>query len=156
MNNVQRIDNYLEFVPQKGDIAVGDVGGYGHVCICLGEGNINYFKSLDQNWIPQTLTEQNHNYLDMGKLVFLRPNNQSNLVDEQPAPSEQSTKFKIGDRVVFSSYYTSSTDDINQAYIAKQWITGTITNINKGSRNPYLIDNGRCWINDGDVRGYAE
>ena len=46
MDNVERIDNYLEFVPQKGDIAVGDVGGYGHVCICLGEGNTTYFKSL--------------------------------------------------------------------------------------------------------------
>ena len=82
MNNVERIDNYLEFVPQKGDIAVGDVGGYGHVCICLGEGNTTYFKSLDQNWKPQQLTEEKHNYLDMGKLVFLRPKNQTNIQEE--------------------------------------------------------------------------
>lgn len=82
MNNVERIDNYLEFVPQKGDIAVGDVGGYGHVCICLGEGDKTYFKSLDQNWKPQQLTEEKHNYLDMGKLVFLRPKNQTNIQEE--------------------------------------------------------------------------
>lgn len=82
MDNVERIDNYLEFVPQKGDIAVGDVGGYGHVCICLGEGNTTYFKSLDQNWKPQQLTEEKHNYLDMGKLVFLRPKNQTNIQEE--------------------------------------------------------------------------
>lgn len=89
MNNVERIDNYLEFVPQKGDIAVGDVGGYGHVCICLGEGDTTYFKSLDQNWKPQQLTEEKHNYLDMGKLVFLRPKNQKNIIEE----SSQGTKL---------------------------------------------------------------
>ena len=82
MDNVERIDNYPEFVPQKGDIAVGDIGGYGHVCICLGEGDKTYFKSLDQNWKPQQLTEEKHNYLDMGKLVFLRPKNQTNIQEE--------------------------------------------------------------------------
>ncbi len=151
MNNVKRIDNYLEFVPQKGDIAVGDIGEYGHVAICLGEGNINYFKSIEQNWVPQTLTEQTHNYLDMGNLVFLRPNNQSNIVYEEPK-----TKFKIGDKVVFSSYYMASTDPFEKAYIPRKWLKGKITRINFGSRNPYLIDNGRCWINDGDIRGYAK
>lgn len=82
MDNVERIDNYPEFVPQKGDIAVGNIGGYGHVCICLGEGDKTYFKSLDQNWKPQQLTEEKHNYLDMGKLVFLRPKNQTNIQEE--------------------------------------------------------------------------
>lgn len=89
MDNVERIDNYPEFVPQKGDIAVGDIGGYGHVCICLGEGDKTYFKSLDQNWKPQQLTEEKHNYLDMGKLVFLRPKNQKNIIEE----SSQGTKL---------------------------------------------------------------
>lgn len=89
MDNVERIDNYPEFVPQKGDIAVGDIGGYGHVCICLGEGDKKYFKSLDQNWKPQQLTEEKHNYLDMGKLVFLRPKNQKNIIEE----SSQGTKL---------------------------------------------------------------
>lgn len=83
MQNVERINNYLEFVPQRGDIAVGDVGGYGHVCICLGEGNTTYFKSLDQNWKPQQLTEEKHNYLDMGNLVFLRPKNQTNIQERE-------------------------------------------------------------------------
>lgn len=89
MDNVERIGNYPEFVPQKGDIAVGDIGGYGHVCICLGEGDKTYFKSLDQNWKPQQLTEEKHNYLDMGKLVFLRPKNQENIIEE----NSQGTKL---------------------------------------------------------------
>ena len=150
MNNVTRIDNYLEFIPKKGDIAVFTGGKYGHVAICLGEGDINYFKTLDQNWIPQKLTEERHNYIDYGPIVFLRPKNQEKMQDNpQPQPTYG---HKIGDRVVFSSYYASSTDGQDKAYIAKKNLTGTITAIRVGARNPYLIDNGRCWINDGDIR----
>lgn len=79
MNNVERIDNYLEFVPQKGDIAIWTAGEYGHVAICLGEGNVNYFKTIDQNWKSQQLTEESHNYTYLSPLVFLRPLNQSNI-----------------------------------------------------------------------------
>lgn len=82
MQNVERIDNYLEFVPQKGDIAVWLGGQYGHVAICLGEANIDAFLTLDQNWKPQALTQEWHNYLYMAPLVFLRPKDQSNIKDE--------------------------------------------------------------------------
>lgn len=82
MNNVERINNYLEFVPQKGDIAVWTGGQYGHVAICLGEGDINSFKTIDQNWKgTRQLTEEWHNYLYLGPIVFLRPKNQSNIVE---------------------------------------------------------------------------
>lgn len=79
MNNVERIDNYPEFIPQKGDIAVWTGGDYGHVAICFGDANLNVFHTLDQNWKPQTLTEEWHNYLYMSPLVFLRPKNQKNI-----------------------------------------------------------------------------
>lgn len=152
MNNVERIDNYLEFVPQKGDIAVGDIGGFGHVCICLGKGDINYFKSLDQNWKPQELTEENHNYLDMGNLVFLRPKNQSNIVEEKP--KAQGYKHKVGQLVVYSSCYRSNNASVEehigciQAYGA--WQQDFIKEI-VGGRNPYKLNNG-MYINDGDIR----
>ena len=81
MNNVERINNYPEFVPQKGDIAVWTGGQYGHVAICLGEGDVNRFKTIDQNWKPQQLTEEWHDYLYLGPIVFLRPKNQSNIVE---------------------------------------------------------------------------
>lgn len=86
------------------------------------------------------------------------PSNSKENNQENNSQNEQGEeiKYKIGDRVVFSSYYASSTDSIEKAYIAKSYITGTITNINAGSRNPYLIDNGRCWCNNGDIRGYAD
>ena len=82
MQNVERINNYLEFTPQKGDIAVWTGSQYGHVAICLGVNDgIETFKSLDQNWVPNTLTEEWHNYTYMSPIVFLRPKNQSNIIE---------------------------------------------------------------------------
>lgn len=82
MANVERINNYLEFTPQKGDIAVWTGSRYGHVAICLGVNDgIETFKSLDQNWVPNTLTEEWHNYTYMSPIVFLRPKNQSNIIE---------------------------------------------------------------------------
>lgn len=85
MENVERIDNYPEFVPEKGDIAVFTGGEWGHVAICLGVGNVNYFKSLDQNWnLGGELMTVNHNYFTFAPLVFLRPKNQTNILDLKP------------------------------------------------------------------------
>lgn len=82
MSNVDRIDNYLEFTPQKGDIAVWTGGEYGHVAICLGVNDgIKTFKTLDQNWVSQKLTEEWHNYTYMSPIVFLRLKNQSNIIE---------------------------------------------------------------------------
>lgn len=83
MQNMQRIDNYPEFIPQKGDIAVWCGGTYGHVAICLGEADVNKFKTIDQNWQIQQLTEEWHNYINMGPLVFLRPLNQKNIKESE-------------------------------------------------------------------------
>jgi len=82
MENVKRIDNYSSFIPAKGDIAVWNGGAMGHVAICLGEGDTNKFKSIDQNWKPQLLTIENHNYYYNAPLVFLRPKNQSNIIED--------------------------------------------------------------------------
>lgn len=82
MQNVERINNYLEFTPQKGDIAVWTGSQCGHVAICLGVNDgIETFKSLDQNWVQNTLTEEWHNYTYMSPIVFLRPKNQSNIIE---------------------------------------------------------------------------
>lgn len=62
--------------------------------------------------------------------------------------------FKIGDKVRFSTCYASSTDSTSRAIPAEKMKTnvGTITRIRENSPNPYLLDNGLCWINKGDVR----
>ena len=111
MQNVERINNYLEFVPQKGDVAVWTGGRYGHVAICLGVGDVNTFKSLDQNWQSQKLTEETHNYTYLAPLVFLRPKNQTNIqekfwvrVDKEKAAvrSEPNKNAKqVGSKVLY-------------------------------------------------------
>lgn len=71
----------------------------------------------------------------------------------------QSYKHKVGEHVVFSTCYASSTDPIAKAIQAKDMARnhGVITKIQNGAKNPYLLDNVLCWVNDGDIRGqYTE
>lgn len=82
LDNVITINNTPSFIPQKGDIAVFTGNASGHVAICLGQADLDTFKTLDQNWVSQKLTEEIHNYTYLAPLVFLRPKNQKNLIDE--------------------------------------------------------------------------
>lgn len=149
MDNFTRIDNYLEFVPQKGDIAVWTGGEYGHVAICLGVGDINSFVTLDQNWVEQKLTQEWHNYIYLGPIVFLRPKNQKNIVEEQVEYI-----YKEGDLVLYSSCYRGNNDvppnyiDCIKEYGA--WQQRYIKEV-VGGLNPYKLDNG-LFVNNGDVR----
>lgn len=59
----------------------------------------------------------------------------------------------VGETVTYSSCYKASTDPTSKAIDVNPWKTGTITKIKEGARNPYLIGNGTCWVNDGDIRG---
>ena len=93
MEFFERIDNTPKFVPQRGDIALWRGGTYGHVAICLGKGNVDYFYSIEQNWEPQRLTEERHNYTYLKPLVFLRPKDQSNIKPKEEKPKY---KFEVG------------------------------------------------------------
>lgn len=80
---------------------------------------------------------------------------------QTPAESEPGGKeekpsafaHKVGETVTYSSCYQSSTDPVSKAIDVNPWKTGRITKIKEGTRNPYLIGNGTCWVNDGDIRG---
>lgn len=63
------------------------------------------------------------------------------------------TKYKLGQRVRFSTCYKSSTDDISKAISAKNMLkdNGVITKIYAGRKNPYLLDGDLCFVNDGDI-----
>ena len=73
----------------------------------------------------------------------------------QPTPTP-TTKYKVGDHVVFSTCYASSIDPIAKAISASEMTRnhGVITKIISGAHNPYLLDSGLCWVNDGDIRGF--
>lgn len=73
----------------------------------------------------------------------------------KPSSGSSSTKYSVGQHVVFSTCYKSSTAPNSQAISASNMTRnhGTITKIVSGAKNPYLLDNGLCWVNDGDIRG---
>ena len=83
-----------------------------------------------------------------------------NVVD-QPAPTPQpSLKHYIGEHVEFESCYVSSTAKIgwppNGEALVPDIKEGIITAIYEGTNNPYLINDGMCFINDGDIQGNKE
>lgn len=69
-------------------------------------------------------------------------------------PSAPATKYSVGQHVVFSTCYKSSTAPNSEAINANNMARnhGVITKIVAGAKNPYLLDNGLCWVNDGDIR----
>lgn len=75
-----------------------------------------------------------------------------------PQPAQRTYAYVIGEHVIFSTCYASSTDPISKAIPATNMSRnhGTITKI-VDAANPYLLDNGLCWVNGGDIRGlYTE
>ena len=74
---------------------------------------------------------------------------------EPPKPTAPTYKHKVGEHVVFSTCYASSTDPNSKAIPASKMAKnhGVIAKIQSGAKNPYLLDNGLCWVNDGDIRG---
>ena len=74
------------------------------------------------------------------------------ITQENPATCEQGTKYSVGQQVRISSYYASSTETDSKKAVIKT-VTGTITKVIPGARNPYLLDDGNIgWVNDGDIR----
>ena len=71
-----------------------------------------------------------------------------------PAPAGRVYAHKIGEHVVFSTCYKSSNASFSEAIGADKMSRnhGVITKI-VDAQNPYLLDNGLCWVNDGDIRG---
>jgi hypothetical protein len=80
-----KIANTPSFIPKRGDVCVWTNGTYGHIAVCTGEGNTNYFVSLDQNWFSPwngtgAATYVSHNYT--GVAGFLRPKQDVNYDQE--------------------------------------------------------------------------
>ena len=75
------VKNTPSYVPKKGVVAVfkGHGNGIGHISICTGEGDTNYFYSYDQNWTGRNegFTNVKHDYSDIAG--FLEPIDRSNI-----------------------------------------------------------------------------
>lgn len=103
------------------------------------QGSLNGYKgNLDMNYA----------YKDF----VLNKNENSNSTPVTPS-TPQTAERKIGDVVNVNGIYTSS-DSTKKLKPAK--ITGTITQIIAGAKNPYLLDNGNIgWTNDNCIVGNA-
>lgn len=69
-----------------------------------------------------------------------------------PTPTP-TTNHKVGDVVSFNAIYTSST---STNPLPPAVTSGTITQVIAGARNPYLINNGTGWVNDGCITGGSQ
>lgn len=79
----KRVKNTLDFIPLKGDVAVWNSskgGGHGHVAICTGEGNLDYFYTYDMNWNGKAMKRVKHDY--KGFYGVLRPIDRS-MIDTE-------------------------------------------------------------------------
>ena len=81
----------------------------------------------------------------------------SNTVNQPAKPAPQPTlKHHVGEYVSFGSCYTSSTSKVgwppNGEALVPDIKEGTITAVYEGTNNPYLINDGMCFVNDGDIR----
>lgn len=79
----KRIKNTPDFIPLKGDVAVWNSSkgnGHGHVAICTGEGNLDYFYTYDMNWNGKAMKKVKHDY--KGFYGVLRPIDRS-MIDTE-------------------------------------------------------------------------
>lgn len=78
--------------------------------------------------------------------------NNENTSEPESPDVEESTNLahSVGEYVTYSALFASSTSEepLNPLYT-----DGTITAIAEGARNPYLIENGRGWVNDSVING---
>jgi|GEM_PF-1678877 len=122
----------------------------GHVAMYIGNGKIVQFAG-DYDGKPGDSSGREINiklYYDSPFIYVLREPAEVVILPTPAAPAHAAA-HALGEDVVYSTCYISS--DSTQ-YIAKGG-HGKITRIVAGSRNPYLIGDGVCWVNDGDIRG---
>lgn len=76
----KRVLNTPDYVPKRGVIAVWKKCTslpYGHIAICAGEGNKQYFYSYDQNWGGKSCAKIKHDYSNIAG--FLEPVDRSGI-----------------------------------------------------------------------------
>lgn len=101
-----RIDNTPDLVVQRGDIVVwGAMRGnpYGHVAVGLGEGDVNGFQSLDQNWGTPYVRQIGHNF--NGVLGVLRVKDVA-LLDgrQEPTPPPAPAKLNYNNQIKYRAH----------------------------------------------------
>ena len=112
--------------------------------------------SITDGTITNIIASARNPYLINGGTGWINDNciedNDENTSEPESPDVEESTGLthSVGEYVTYSALFASSTSEepLNPLYT-----DGTITAIAEGARNPYLIENGRGWVNDSVING---
>ena len=134
---------------------VGDYVSY-HTIYASSTSENGLTPSITEGTITNIITSARNPYLINGGTGWINDNcvenNNENTSEPESPDVEESTGLahSVGEYVTYSALFASSTSEepLNPLYT-----DGTITAIAEGARNPYLIENGRGWINDSVING---
>lgn len=91
-----RIPNTRSLVVERGDIVVWNTnvgGGYGHVAVGLGIGDINGFQSLDQNWNGKYIKQVGHSFDNVIGVLRVKDKSRLDYPNGKPQPKPEKTNF---------------------------------------------------------------
>ncbi len=95
-------------------------------------------------------TDMNIAYIDYPTVIKEKGLNIPSGGKPIPPKPEPGKSYHVGDVVSFHEIYSSST---STQPLTPAITRGTITKIVEGARNPYLINDGTGWINNGSIDG---
>lgn len=94
--------------------------------------------------VPSERVDMNYYYGELPKI-------------EEPKKEEikPANKYAVGQHITFTQCYSASTDADSKAIPASKMARnhGIITKVLSGKKNPYLLDDGMCWVNDASISG---
>lgn len=135
---------------------VGDYVSY-HTIYASSTSSNGLKPSITEGTITNIVSSARNPYLINGGTGWINDdcivgNNGANVSKPETSNVEESTGLahSVGEYVTYSAIFASSTSEepLNPLYT-----DGTITAIAEGTRNPYLIENGRGWVNDSVING---
>lgn len=148
------VDNYTKWVANYGPVNDGTNHG-----LSYNKGSVLMHQYTSVGRVAGINTNVDCNDAkDELLIIFEKFNGDGSYTPVEPAddPSMPGMKYQVGDHVVFSTCYTTSTAPNEDAIPAANMLRnhGTISKIIYGTKNPYLLDGGMCFVNDGDIRGF--
>jgi GH25 family lysozyme M1 (1,4-beta-N-acetylmuramidase)/LysM repeat protein len=135
---------------------VGDYVSY-HTIYASSTSENGLTPSITEGTITNIIASVRNPYLINGGTGWINDdciaeNNDENTSEPESPDVEEPTGLthSVGEYVTYSALFASSTSEepLNPLYT-----DGTITAIAEGARNPYLIENGRGWVNDSVING---
>lgn len=110
--------------------------------------------SITEGIITDIAKEARNPYLINGGTGWINDDcvveNSNTSESESDVEKSTSLAHSIGEYVTYSVIFETSTSDKECTPL---YTEGTITDIAEGARNPYLIENGRGWVNDSVING---